>query len=66
MSDFGFYDTDVFVFLFHRPVVIMTRDTDPIQLLCKPMDIFNICTDTIIFIVHIDKIKVVYFFTDIS
>lgn len=40
------------------------RDIDPIKLLCKPLDILNMCTETIIFIIHMNekKKKIVYFF----
>ena len=55
--------------ILHRPIVTKTRDIDPIKLLCKPLDILNMCTETIIFIIHTngEKKKRLYtFFTDIS
>ena len=44
-------------FIFPRPIVTKTRDIDPIKLLCKPLDILNLCTETIIFIIHMNEKK---------
>lgn len=47
--------------LFYRPIVMKTTDST-IQL-CKPLDVLNMCTKTIIFIIPMNELKkIVYVF----